>query len=231
MDLSFVGPEEARWAEVTIRRSLHRFRAVPDYEELCAEAWLEFWQDMARSPPEDWRIREACIRKACRRAAADFKSSSANSRRTENTAGKPLPLLVALGEWHGTEPDFAPRVVERLWREEVWEAALSLLSDEEREFALPWLRGEVAWGAKDAALRMRLHRLLNRYRAEVGAPLKAGGQLARGYGYPRQTPEEKRAARVRRAEKYRAQYWANPEESRRRARERMRRCQEKKATL
>lgn len=223
MDCRQIPVAEVEQIERHMRRCLDKWRSHPDFEELLSMTRLHFWTMASQIEPDEWRERSRMLRHVCRQIAFTFMTHPANRLRTHTGKGNPLPLRdgnldpgwdsepsrerrVKSDSWtRRAVPDFAPTLIERLWRREVWEGVFSLLTEEEQDRVWQWVSGQEPLGRDRATEYARLHRMLNRYRRQVGEPLRCGG----GNGGLRRTlSDDPRAVRAR------EQYWSNVEHSR-----------------
>ena len=114
-----------------VRKHLWRFADHPDFEDLLQEASLAVWRVVERYPEESAEELQPLAMTVAKRRAARFLQSPQNTARRYNQYGGSVQQPVSLDEldttpgreWllHRTEPDFAPRLIERLSMLEAFE--------------------------------------------------------------------------------------------------------------
>lgn len=112
------------------RRSLHRYGDHPHFDDIVAEAYLAMWEAIDGADADKVRDLHAYAMRAAWNGAQTFLSSPRNEQRTwsvfKRKAFAPTLYWQDIGdarsaEWLPSgliEPDFAPRLVERLAAEQ-----------------------------------------------------------------------------------------------------------------
>lgn len=192
---------EGRQVLGLLRAKLARYRSHPMYDDLHGYVLLRVcraWEHYQARPVEDrWRLARHIIRAAP--ASFWYSQECDLAFRPVSGRGHPLPRPVSWEEleeegaapWYQRPrtPDFAPALVERLWRQWLVEAIRPALPPEEQTMLAAYLR-EVplsqaagAAGVSPYVAHRRLEAALNRYRAFLGLPLihRYAGQTAAWY--------------------------------------------------
>ena len=129
------------------RQAARGLAGHPEADEAAEEGLLGALEALAALPQEKASAAHALVRHVARLRAWHFLQTGRCTYRrwTFHAAPLPPPLeLDACPDWQrewlvGNEPDFAPPLIERLWREGVFAAVARLLSPEERAVLAAWL--------------------------------------------------------------------------------------------
>ena len=132
---------------------------------------------------EAWRL----VPKIAREAAAGWLRSPENRSRRRNRSGTELPEVVSWDEltrtegrggWMARVPDFAPRLIHRLWARQVLAEALALMTEAQRLRTWRYLTGEplAAEGEAMSEAQALFAGGLNRYLRHHGLPTKRHGR-------------------------------------------------------
>lgn len=137
--MTMVGREVERlYAAITYRRVQRYAGTHPQMEDIVGLANLEVWTMLARLPPEERPKAHNLVATAAHHAVVHFLRSPQNEYRRATWSGAPMPQKLSYEEgcargWFAPRvPDFAPRLVERLWRRHVWRRVWARASDEDR---------------------------------------------------------------------------------------------------
>jgi DNA-directed RNA polymerase specialized sigma24 family protein len=160
-------------------------RNHPDYEDICAEALLHCYQSLAKLPESEREEAEAFIVHGARWNTTRYLRSPQNSARSFTADGNPLPVRDPLwvkdenGEWEPNPhyltahvPDFAPQLIEKLFRETIKEKIISGLDAKERRFIEAYLKSDTYTEAAylvdvtPQTMERYVKRLLDRWRVE-----------------------------------------------------------------
>lgn len=189
-----------------------RYQGEPDWDEIHAHVMEEVAFALSRLPQERAETAWRLVPKVAREAVAGWLRSPENRRRKTTRAGHALPELLSWerlaesGEgavWGTRVPDFAPRLIHRLWAREVLAEALALMTEAQRLRTWRYLIGEPL--AEDGEAASEANALfaggLNRYLRHHGLPVKRHGRET-----TRRTTDAA-AERDRRAAWARDRYW------------------------
>lgn len=167
--------------------SVCRYKAERDWEDIWSHVLQELCMGLKRLPQaaaaEAWRL----IPRIATCAVANWMRSPENPRRRVTRDGNTLPEIVSwerlteesdgfLGRSH--VPDFAPRLIYRLWAQAVLTEALSLMSEAQRLRTWRYLIGEPLSEEGEAVSEANALFAggLNRYLRHHGLPLKRHGR-------------------------------------------------------
>lgn len=176
-------------AEATVSR----FKSHEEWEDIAASVRFEVCRALARLPQKDAECAWRLVKKVAREAVFHWLRSPENPSRTETRktrghGGKPLPALISW-EWAWESPlsvlptgmvvpDFAPRLIHRLWAEEVAKEAFALMSPGQQARVRRYLADlPVALpGEAQSDAQALFAGALNRYLKAKGLPVKRYGR-------------------------------------------------------
>lgn len=131
--------DDERMYRAITSRAVKFLSSHPQYEDAVAVAHLEVWRRIMRYPPEERGEKHRLVAVIARQAAHHFLRSPANDERSMSRDGfpieRPVPLHTAEA-YHlhaAVEPDFAPWLIERLWRRQVWQEAWEAAAEVDRK--------------------------------------------------------------------------------------------------
>jgi RNA polymerase sigma factor (sigma-70 family) len=188
-------PEQLADLMERVKRCLRRYQDHPEFDDLLAEGYLQMWQALRSTRIADLRSLSGLAVRAARNGAGMWMSSTKSGCRRRNHEGKPLPFVESLERLMDEaresperarrlpiQPDFAPALVERLYALWLWERGAEELLGVEREIvARTVLAGEepaevgAAFGLSQSRVYQIRQTALNRFRRQLGLPLKNDG--------------------------------------------------------
>lgn len=131
--------DDERMYRAITSRAVKFLSSHPQYEDAVAVAHLEVWRQIMRYPPEERGGKHRLVAVIARHAAHHFLRSPANDERTQSRDGFPIERPLPIHEiedylpGRSVEPDFAPPLIERLWRRQVWQEAWEAAQEVDRE--------------------------------------------------------------------------------------------------
>lgn len=203
-----------------IDRTLSRYRSHNQWEDIRLLAIVRVFEALSRISEAELGNLGGLIVMHAHWAARNFLESPENEERRyfRNRTGtpkrqreRPRPLDLGVVESAGDcrtvwpnalgrlprQPDFVPELIERLWREWLWEETFAAMQDEERELAEEYFRGaefsEIGQRRNlgQWVVRRRVQRGLNRTRLRFKQPPKCDGGVDRRKSWQKD-PEERR---------------------------------------
>lgn len=114
---------ERQYATITWRIVHDLVGRHPQFEDIVGQANFEVWRRVARFPEGERDRHHRLVRVIARQAVCHFLRGPENETRTHTPDGHALPARCSLETiaWRAKTADFAPRLVERLWRQWLWE--------------------------------------------------------------------------------------------------------------
>jgi DNA-directed RNA polymerase specialized sigma24 family protein len=119
----------------------------PQFEDIVGTASVNVWSEVSRQPIEQRPFLHRLVRIWARQGVCHFMRSQENAFREYRRAGKgepgatvPVPYVNQWSDslqarWEArAQPDFAPRLIRRLWLEWVWADLWQRATEKDREF-------------------------------------------------------------------------------------------------
>jgi DNA-directed RNA polymerase specialized sigma24 family protein len=134
-----VSLDDERMYRAITSRAVRFLSSHPQYEDALGVAHLEVWRRLMRYPPEERGGKHRLVAVIARQAGLHFLRSPANDERTESRDGVPIERPVPLHQieeflpGRAVEPDFAPVLIELLWRRQVWQEAWAAAAEVDRQ--------------------------------------------------------------------------------------------------
>jgi hypothetical protein len=166
--------------ERVVEEVLTSYRDFADFDDLAQTVRLNTYRSIEREQQTEWR--GGLVALIAKRCIAEFFRSPENRFRRVTKRGNPVPSVLSLSylaqedqSWvHPVEPDFVPRLIDRLTAQECWAAMARQSTPEEMEMLARYLHGENGAelgrekGKFGSAILLRLQRVLNRARVTYG---------------------------------------------------------------
>lgn len=185
-----------------IDRTLARYRSHPQYEDLRVVAMVAVWKALVAAPEDTLDRHGGLIVQHTLWAAHGFFDSPENElRRYHRKNGRLTEIVFSLNylqlaeedlvPWAGgvgslpCAPDFVPALIERLWREWLWQETFAALDGAEATAARDYLEGRSfkeqarEQGCHWMTTRRQAQRGLNRMRRRFGQAELADGRVDR----------------------------------------------------
>jgi hypothetical protein len=167
-----------------VQNRLHRYREHPGWDDLLSVAYIAVYEALDKLTEEEQANATGLVVQAAYWAACNWFDSPANMHRSRSGRGnrlayttEPLEPYVAWDDapcpWPLVQPDFAPALVERLWREGVADEARAVVTPEQWAAMEARFSGGSAMGCTANCSAVRAGRGIRRarealYASEVG---------------------------------------------------------------